>query len=327
MESAVKKASIASAPPAAAPPAAAATAPAAQRKSVHICQHKNAAIQRELAAVAAAAAAARQKKSKVQSQAQSQRKFHTEAKAHVQTAIQTQKDNIKDSPSRMIQWDSCMIPKNRYSNKTCQEKKPKERHHSMFYFTRDRFPSEAEHRQQMEILQREERRQINRELKLKENQCRRIEAESEPLKIEEKVCGHTEKKADESLSKDQQNDSIKLIGSEPVHSPGRDNDSKYADYFLKYTPPKQKEKDLERANELQRHDRIYELFWLDERREEEKYRRKLEQNDQEEIPNDCHKACRHRHHKPSYIARFDHMRPMEGDIQEADSSPERSRSL
>jgi len=228
MESAITQVSIASAPPAAAPPAPAATAPAVPRKSgdksVPKCQHNNAAVQRELAAVAAAAAVARRKKSSWQSQAQSQGKFHTEAKAHVQTAIQTQKDNIKDSPPRMIQESQSLteakapIPKNRYSNKMCQEKKYKKKHHSMSCITRDTFPSETEHRQQRE--ERAYQRQMKRELQLKESYRRRIEAESEPLKetteqesktikvIEQKVCEHTEKKADESLSKDQQKDSI-----------------------------------------------------------------------------------------------------------------------
>ncbi|EDW54756.1 GM22306 [Drosophila sechellia] len=133
--------------------------------------------------------------------------------------IQTQKDNIKDSPPRMRQKSRSQmdakapIPQHRYSNKMCQEKKSKEKHHSMLCITRDTFPSDAKHRQQMEILQREERRQMKRELELKDTQRRRIEAENDPLKeateqesmtikeIERKVCEHTEKKADESLSK------------------------------------------------------------------------------------------------------------------------------
>ncbi|KMZ08947.1 uncharacterized protein Dsimw501_GD16072, isoform C [Drosophila simulans] len=355
-ESAVTQAYIASTPAAAAPPAAAAasaaTAPGAGRKSgeksVHKCRHNNAAIQRELAAVAAAAAVVRRKKSTWQPQAKSQGKFHTEAKAHAQNTIQTHKDNMKDSPPRMMQKSQSQmdakepIPQHRYSNKLCQEKKSKEKHH-MLCITRDTFPSDAKHRQHMEILQREERRQMKRELELKDNQRRRIEAENDPLKetteqesmtikeIKRKVCEHTEKKADESLSKGQHNDSTtyandsfhskKLIGLE--HAPGQDNDSKIADYFLKYTPPKQICEDLERANELNRgHDRIYELFWLDERREEEKYRRMLAQDVQEELPVHSCESCRHRHHKHNHNARFDNLRPTEDDIQEADSSPE-----
>ncbi|XP_002044661.2 extracellular signal-regulated kinase 7 isoform X1 [Drosophila sechellia] len=480
-ESAVTQAYIASTPAAAAPPAAAsaATAPGAGRKSgeksVHKCRHNNAAIQRELAAVAAAAAVVRRKKSTWQSQAKSQGKFHSEAKAHAQTTIQTHKDNMKDSPPRMMQKSQSPmdakepIPQHRYSNKLSQEKKSKEKHHSMLCITRNTFPSDAKHRQQMEILQREERRQMKRELELKDNQRRRIEAENDPLKetteqesttikeIKRKVCEHTEKKADESLSKGQHNDSTtfgtcvrerihhlelemekcteelvdfvelnadvlnyanvsshlkklqrskennekdeddrrllpegicgpgsqnykifrqeqekerqrqvqeflardetneydnldldhayrakyytayKEIGKElnpapdsggrdsgSEHSPGRDNDCKYADYFRKSTPPKQIWKDLERGNELNRgHDRIYELFWLEERREEEKYRRMLAQNDQEELPVHRLRPCRHRHHKPNQPnARFDNLRPTEDDIQEADSSPE-----
>ncbi|XP_039152803.1 calponin homology domain-containing protein DDB_G0272472-like isoform X3 [Drosophila simulans] len=251
---------IASAPPAAAPPAAA-PAPGAQRKSVHKCRHNNAAIQRELDAVATAAAAAvsRWKKSPGQPQAQSQGKFHTDAKAHAQTAIQTQKDNIKDSPPRMMQKSKSQIPiaQNRFSSKICQEKKSKEKHHSMLCITRDTFPSDAKHRQQMEILQREEGRQMKQELELQDTQRRRIEAENDPLKetteqesmtikeIERKVCEHTEKKADESLSKGQHNDSTtyanvsfhskKLIGS--AHSSiqtQKDN--------IKDSPPRMRQK-------------------------------------------------------------------------------------
>ncbi|XP_032581476.1 LOW QUALITY PROTEIN: thyroid receptor-interacting protein 11 [Drosophila sechellia] len=263
--------------------------------------------------------------------------------------IQTQKDNIKDSPPKMRQKSQSQmdakgpIPQNRYSNKMCQEKESKEKHHSMICITRDTFPLDAMHRLRMVILQREEERQMKQELELKDTQRRRIEAENDPLKeateqesmtikeIERKVCEHTEKKADESLSKGQHNDSTtyanvsfhskKLIGLE--HSPGQDNDSKIADYFLKSTPPKQICEDLERANELNRgHDRIYELFWLEERREEEKYRRMLAQNDQEELPVHSCGSCRHRHHKHNHNARFDNLRPTEDDIQEADSSPE-----
>ncbi|EDW54757.1 GM22295 [Drosophila sechellia] len=179
------------------------------------------------------------------------------------SAIQTQKDNIKDSPPRMRQKSRSQmdakapIPQNRYSNKMWQEKKSKEKHHSMICITRNTFPSDAKHRQQMEILQREESRQMKQELELQDNQRPRIEAENDPLKetteqesktikeIERKVCEHTEKKADESLSKGEHNDSTtyanvsfhskKLIGS--AHSAiqtQKDN--------IKDSPPRMRQK-------------------------------------------------------------------------------------
>ncbi|XP_026838489.1 extracellular signal-regulated kinase 7-like [Drosophila erecta] len=216
-------------------------------KTVHKCRHNQVQIQRELAAVAAVATVPRRKKSTWQSQAQAQEKFHAEAKAQVQALLQTQKINIYDSPPGLRQESysqaEATVPPRR-SRRLWQEKKPKEKSNKvevtkptvLTYRRREMYSTVEEkmQRRQLEIQQKKEeekahRQKMKQEHELREKQRRRMtenyrlmEAERDQLEemakqeaqakaykeIARKVWKLTARKEDDTLPKDQQDDSI-----------------------------------------------------------------------------------------------------------------------